>query len=322
MLLPSYSKGRGVTLSVAKHPMRKVIKLPNLPIRKADAHKGDYGRGLGLAGSVGVTGAGRICGEAVPRGGGGLVTLGIPEGLYPIVASRVSLAVMTRPLPETRQKTLSYKARWAINELARGFDVLALGPGLSRNQDTQELVLWILENIPLPMVVDADALNAVSTRPSVLNKVQRDCIVTPHPGEMARLLGGNTAGVWASADEVQKDRRGAVEEFLKRYPALILVLKGHKTLVADGQLLFINTTGNPGMATAGTGDVLTGLIAGLLAQGIKTPAVLPPFEAAQLGVYLHGLAGDLAAAEKGETSLIATDVLDKLPEAFRAYLKK
>ncbi|HHT9154217.1 MAG TPA: NAD(P)H-hydrate dehydratase, partial [Candidatus Tripitaka sp. YC43] len=304
--------------------MRKIIKLPALPIRKADVHKGDYGRVLVLAGSVGMAGAACMCSEAVLRGGAGLVTLGIPESLYPIAASRVSLAVMTRPLPETRQKTLSYKARWAINELAQGFDVLALGPGLSRNPDTQELVLWILENIPLPMVVDADALNAVSTRPSVLNKVQRDCIVTPHPGEMARLLGGSTAGVWASADEVQRDRRGAVEEFLKRYPALTLVLKGHKTLVADSQRLFINTTGNPGMATAGTGDVLTGLIAGLLApyligtglaQGLKTPAVLPPFEAAQLGVYLHGLAGDLAAAEKGEISLIATDVLDKLPEA-------
>ena len=311
--------------------MRKVIKLPTLPIRKADAHKGDYGRVLVLAGSVGMTGAACMCSEAVLRGGAGLVTLGIPEGLYPIVASRVSLAVMTRPLPETRQKTLSYKARWTINELARGFDVLALGPGLSRNPDTQELVLWILENIPLPMVVDADALNAASTRPAVLNKVQRDCIVTPHPGEMARLLG------WASADEVQKDRRRAVEEFLKRYPALILVLKGHRTLVADRQRLFINTTGNPGMATAGTGDVLTGLVAGLLAQGIirvqgfKGSRVqdytsgakgLTAFEAAQLGVYLHGLAGDLAAAEKGEISLIATDVLEKLPEAFKVYLKK
>lgn len=311
--------------------MRKVTKLPTLPIRKADAHKGDYGRVLVLAGSVGMTGAACMCGEAVLRGGAGLVTLGIPEGLYPIVASRVSLAVMTRPLPETRQKTLSYKARWAINELTRGFDVLALGPGLSRNPDTQELVLWILENIPLPMVVDADALNAVSTRPSVLNKVQRDCIVTPHPGEMARLLG------WASTDEVQKDRRRAVEEFLKRYPALILVLKGNKTLVADSQRLFINTTGNPGMATAGTGDVLTGLIAGLLAQGIikvqgfkglrvqdYTLGVkgLTAFEAAQLGVYLHGLAGDLAAAEKGEVSLIATDILEKLPEAFKTFHKK
>jgi NAD(P)H-hydrate epimerase len=251
-----------------------------------------------------------MCGEAVLRGGAGLVMLGIPEGLYPIVASSLSCAVMTRPLPETDQKTLSFEARRAINELVNGFDVLAIGPGLSRNRETQRLVLWLMENISLPMVIDADGLNAVATRPGVLGRVKQECILTPHPGEMARLLG------WASAEEVQENRTKAVEEFLKRYPNLVVVLKGYKTLVADRQRFFVNTTGNPGMATAGTGDVLTGLLAGLLAQG------LAPFEAAQLGVYVHGLAGDLASAEKGEISLIATDVLAKLPEAFIKYRKK
>lgn len=288
--------------------MRRITKLPPLPSRRADTHKGDYGRVLVLGGSLGMTGAACMCSEAVLRGGAGLVTLGIPESLYPIVASCLSFAVMTRPLPETRQKTISYGARQAIKELARGFDVLALGPGLSRHSETQRLVLWLLENITLPTVVDADGLNAIATMPTVLTKIKRDCIITPHPGEMARLLD------WDSADEVQKDRKGAVEEFLKRYPKLIVVLKGHKTLVADSQHLFVNTTGNPGMATAGTGDVLTGLIAGLLAQGFSA------FDSAQLGTYLHGLAGDLAAAEKGEISLIATDVLEKLPDVFKKYL--
>jgi NAD(P)H-hydrate epimerase len=297
-------------LSGARHLMQKVIKLPTLPKRKADTHKGDYGRVLVLAGSVGMTGAACMCSEAVLRGGAGLVTLGIPESLYPIVASGLSFAVMTRPLPETEQKTLSYRAVDTIKDLAQGFDVLAIGPGLSRNPETQELVLWLLENIPLMMVVDADALNAAAIRPAVLDGIKGNCVVTPHPGEMARLLG------WASAEEVQRDRVGAVEEFIKRYTNLTVVLKGHRTLVADSQRIYLNPTGNPGMASAGTGDVLTGLIAALLAQGVA------PFEAAQLGVYLHGLAGDLAAKEKGETSMIATDLLEKLPEAFKAHLQR
>ncbi len=272
--------------------MKEVTSLPSLPKRKADTHKGDYGRGLVLAGSLGMAGAACMCSEAALRGGAGLVTLGIPESLYPTVASKLSFAVMTRPLPETAQKTLSYRARLMINELTKGFDVLALGPGLSKNPETQRLVLWLMENVSIPMVVDADALNAVAAKPGVLCKVRSACIVTPHPGEMARLLG------WTSADEVQKDRRKAIEEFLKRYPGLVLVLKGYQSIVAEsasGGQFFVNPTGNPGMATAGTGDVLTGLIAALLAQGTVSASggqggiKLSTFEAAQLGVYIHGL---------------------------------
>lgn len=289
--------------------MRKVATLPILPSRKADTHKGDYGRVLVLAGSLGMTGAACMCSEAVLRGGAGLVTLGIPESLYTIVASGLSFAVMTRPLPETEQKTLSCKATETLRELAQGFDVMAIGPGLSRNPETQEFILWLLENIPLTMVADADALNAAAIRPAVLDGIKGNCVVTPHPGEMARLLG------WASAEEVQRDRAGAVEEFIKRHPNLTVVLKGHKTIVADLKRIYVNPTGNPGMASAGTGDVLTGLIAALLAQGVA------PFEAAQLGVYLHGLAGDLAAKERGEISLIATDLLEELPYAFNMYIR-
>ncbi|HHT9121025.1 MAG TPA: NAD(P)H-hydrate dehydratase [Candidatus Hypogeohydataceae bacterium YC41] len=290
--------------------MLNITTLPTLPERKADTHKGDYGRTLVLAGSVGMTGAACMCSEAVLRGGAGLVTLGIPESLYPIVASSLSFAVMTHPLPETMQKTLSYRARQKISEVANRLDVLAIGPGLSRNPETQRLVIWLLENIAVRMVIDADALTALAQKPAALEKVKAGCIATPHPGEMARLLG------WSSAVEVQRDRAKAVEEFIKRYPSWTLVLKGHRTIVADNQQFYINTTGNPGMATAGTGDVLTGLIAGLIAQGLTT------FEAAQLGVYLHGLAGNLASEEKGEVSMIATDVLEKLPEAFKVFLKK
>lgn len=290
--------------------MQLIKRLPVLQGRRADTHKGDYGRILVLAGSVGMTGAACLCAEAALRGGAGLVTLGIPEGLNPIVASKLT-CVITRPLPETADKTLSYQARKGILEMSKKTQVVALGPGLSQNPETRRLVLWLLENLRVPLVVDADGINALATRPEVLKKIERDIILTPHPGEMARLLG------LGSPDEVQARRREVAANFVMEYPHVTLVLKGHKTLVADSKNFYVNTTGNPGMASAGTGDVLTGLIAGLWGQGQLTA-----FQAAQLGTYLHGLAGNMARQDKGETSLIATDVLEMLPRAFLTYEKR
>ncbi|HCN19178.1 MAG: NAD(P)H-hydrate dehydratase [Planctomycetes bacterium RIFCSPHIGHO2_02_FULL_50_42] len=292
--------------------MRKVRALPPLPRRKADTHKGTYGRVIVLAGSVGMTGAACLTSKAALRSGAGLVILGIPKSLNQIVATKLT-CVMTKPLPETKEQTLSYKARDDIVAMSQRTQVVALGPGLSQNPDTKKLVLYLLENLGGCLVVDADAINALAEKPDVLDKVKAEIILTPHPGEMDRLMGPKQS----NSSRIRSRRVEVVTEFVKKHPHVILVLKGHKTLVAHRDELYECTTGNPGMASAGTGDVLTGLIAGLWAQRWASA-----FEAARLGVYLHGLAGDMASKVTGEFSLIATDVLDTLPKALSAYGKK
>jgi NAD(P)H-hydrate epimerase len=259
-----------------------------------------------------MTGAACLAARAALRGGAGLVTLGIPKSLNTIVASKLT-CVMTRPLPETREQSLSLKAGQEIAEMSRNAQVVALGPGLSQNPDTKRLVLWLLENLDGHLLLDADGINAVAGEPGALNRVKAQVILTPHPGEMDRLMGFDRTG----SSRTSSRRLEAVTEFAKEYPNTTLVLKGHKSLVVHKDKLYENTTGNPGMASAGTGDVLTGMIAGLWAQGWASA-----FEASALGVYLHGLAGDLARDVTGEYSLMATDVLDALPGAFIAYGKK
>ena len=292
--------------------MRRIRTLPPLPKRKADTHKGTYGRVLILAGSVGMTGAACLAARAALRGGAGLVTLGIPKSLNTIVASKLT-CVMTRPLPETREQSLSLKAGQEIAEMSQNAQVVALGPGLSQNPGTKRLVLWLLENLDGHLLLDADGINAVAGEPGALNRAKAQVILTPHPGEMDRLMGFDRTGLSRTSSR----RLKAVTEFAKEYPHATLVLKGHKSLVVHKDKLYENTTGNPGMASAGTGDVLTGLIAGLWAQGWASA-----FEASALGVNLHGLAGDLARDVTGEYALMATDVLDALPGAFIAYGKK
>jgi NAD(P)H-hydrate epimerase len=259
-----------------------------------------------------MTGAACLAARAALRGGAGLVTLGIPKSLNTIVASKLT-CVMTRPLPETREQSLSLKAGQEILEMSQSAQVVALGPGLSQSPGTKRLVLWLLENLDGHLLLDADGLNAVAGEPGALNRVKAQVILTPHPGEMDRLMGFDRTG----SSRTSSRRLKAVTKFAKEYPHATLVLKGHKSLVVHKDKLYENTTGNPGMASAGTGDVLTGLIAGLWAQGWASA-----FEASALGVYLHGLAGDLARDVTGENSLIATDVLDALPGAFIAYGKK
>lgn len=284
--------------------MQKVQMLPQLPARQPGQHKGDFGRALIIAGSRGMAGAAALAGEAALRAGAGLVTVATTESVYPILAAKVTCCT-THPLPETAAGTVSHRALNEIREIAADFNVLAIGPGLGRDEGTWRLVRELVAGIEQPMVVDADGLNALSGATVALKRAKGARILTPHPGEMARLLSGITTA------DIQHARAETAARFAEIY-RVVLVLKGHDTVVSDGEQLYTNTTGNPGMATGGAGDVLTGVIAGLAAQGLS------PFDAAVLGVHVHGLAGDLAAAALGETSLIASDLLDALPTAFTA----
>ena len=273
------------------------------PRRKPDTHKGDYGHIFILAGSLGLSGAAVLCANSAMRSGAGLVTLGVPEGVYSIIAKKAYPEVMVRPLAETKDKTLSLKAYPAIMSLIEKTDVLAVGPGLSRNPQTQKLIRRIISNIHKPMVIDADALNALSGNLEILRINPNLKILTPHPGEFSRLSG-------APRVYIQKNRETLAKKFAYDYN-IILVLKGHNTVVASPNKLYVNKTGNPGMATAGSGDVLTGIISALLGQG------LDGFSAAKSGVYLHGLAGDLAARKKTKPGMIASDIIDHIPEGIK-----
>jgi len=285
--------------------MREIKKLPKLTRREPDTHKGNYGRVLVLAGSVGYTGAAHLCAKAALRTGSGLVTLGIPESLNTIMEVKLT-CVMTHPLPETDERTLSYEGKQKVLDLSEDFDVIAIGPGLTTHPSTKRLVLWLLQMLDKPIVLDADGINAVDGDMYALERTRKQIVLTPHPGEMARLLG------LPNAREVQKDRVKIAMRFAQN-EGTVLVLKGHQTLVTDAERMYICTSGNPGMATAGSGDVLTGMIASLIGQGYG------PFEAAQLAVYLHGKAGDLAARRRGEMAMIATDMLESLPRALMAF---
>jgi len=287
--------------------MERMDTIPRLPPRKPDSHKGDYGRVFVLGGSRGLAGAACLCSDAALRAGAGLVTVGVPESVYPIVATKLTCC-MTRALPETPYGTLAEAGRDELAaELAR-WDVIALGPGISQNEETARVVRWLAAHLDKPMVIDADGLNCLAaSRPIALRPAgsspPASRILTPHPGEMARLAD------LRSAAEVQKDREEIAAAFAREHAAVV-ALKGHETVVTDGSRTFINPTGNPGMATAGSGDVLTGVVAALLAQ------MHAALDAATLGVYVHGLAGDIAAREKGQVSLTASDILDALPAAF------
>jgi NAD(P)H-hydrate epimerase len=272
-----------------------------IPRRPADAHKGMCGKVLVIAGSVGMTGAAALTSMAALRSGAGMVMLGLPQSLNRIAEIKLT-EVMTAPLPETEAGSLSAAALERIEELLSWADVVALGPGLSGHDDTADLVHRLLPRLEHPTVVDADGLNAIARDSAVLSKVKAPLVLTPHAGELARL----------SAIEIPletSDRIEAVRSLAGTY-GLVGVLKGAPTLIAEqGGALFINTTGNPGLSTAGTGDVLTGMIAGFLAQGRA------PVDAARLGVYLHGLAADVVVESLGEWSLVAGDLLDGIAEA-------
>lgn len=275
-----------------------------LPFRPNSSHKGDYGRVLVIAGSKGMAGAACLAAEAAARAGAGLVTLAVPEAVYNPVAAKLA-EVMVVPVPDTGEGTLSLKAVPVIKDMLKRADVLALGPGISAMDETQEAVREIVLMSALPTVLDADGLNALAGHTEMLKNVKGPMVLTPHPGEMGRLTG-------LSPGLVQQDRLKLARSWSSKWRA-VLVLKGARSLVASpGGAVYINPSGNPGMATGGSGDVLTGIIAGLMAQGME------PARAAAAGVFLHGLAGDRAAMEKGMMGLIAGDILEALPAVTRS----
>lgn len=281
--------------------MKITKEIPALPRRAKDSHKGTYGNVFVLAGSIGMAGAAYLCASAVLRSGAGRVLVGVPKSLVYILAGKFTCE-MLYPLPETERGTLSSGSEREILEVAHKHNVVAIGPGISRYSETNKLVLSILYRINNSMIIDADGLNIISEEIPILRSLKQPVVLTPHPGEMARLTG-------KTVTDVQKNREEISFEFAKKHK-VILALKGSRTVVTDGINLYVNETGNPGMATAGSGDVLTGVIAGLMAQGMTG------FDATRLGVYVHGLAGDIAVKDIGEMSLIASDILDYLPKAF------
>lgn len=282
--------------------MEIITTLPSLPPRAADANKGTFGRILIVAGSRGMSGAAVLCGSAAVRAGAGLVRVALPAEIQPIVAGS-NPCYTTAALPHDAAGRLSTAAQAPLTALIEGQDVVAIGPGLGQSDDLSRLLASLVAAVPKPMVIDADALNAFAGHAENLRAKEAPRILTPHPGEFARLL-------QTDIKTVQARRRELAAEFAAKHN-LIVVLKGQGTIVTDGRRVYQNNTGNPGMATGGTGDILTGIIAALLGQH------LAPFEAAQLGVHLHGLAGDLARDQIGEVSLSATDLLDFLPPALR-----
>ncbi|HOA50665.1 MAG: NAD(P)H-hydrate dehydratase [Thermogutta sp.] len=280
--------------------------LPVLPIRPRDAHKGHFGTVLIVGGSLGMTGAAGLAGMAALRGGAGLVRVAVPEPVLPIVAG-YEPSYTTIPLPADSAGRISYQALKKIRVEAELADWVALGPGLGRSWGLSRLVSQLYRDLPNPLVVDADGLNALVTLAPDIPPANGPRILTPHPGEFRRLVGPG-----ADPRAPLADRWQLAQHYAAVWDAVV-VYKGHPTLVTDGKRRYFNPTGNPGMATGGSGDVLTGLIAALGAQGLDS------FSAAQLGVYLHGLAGDLGAKDLGEESLIASDLLRYLPLAFQKY---
>jgi len=272
--------------------------------RYEDTHKGTYGHLFVVAGSPGKSGAASLAALGAQRSGTGLVTVGIPKSLNPVMEQKTTEA-MTEPLPETALETLGPDSIERVLEIIKDRKTaVAIGPGISTTNETREFLYEVIRNADLPMVIDADALTLVADNPKILNEAKAPIVLTPHPGEMSRLAGITT-------DEVQADRIGVAMEFAKKY-GIYLVLKGARSVIATPHgKVFINTTGNAGMASGGMGDVLTGILGGFLAQRID------PEDACKLGVFLHGLSGDLVAEQNGEAGMIARDIANSLPRAIK-----
>jgi NAD(P)H-hydrate epimerase len=279
---------------------------PYFKERKQDSHKGTYGHLFIVSGSFGKTGAAAMAGKAALKMGAGLVTVGTPESCLPIIA-RSMMELMTESLPETNEKTLSSDALTKILGLLEDKDALMIGPGISTHQSTSQLVLSLIPKVKVPMVVDADALNILAAKPEILKSLKSPAILTPHPGEFARLLDMST-------EDVVKNKLKLVPQFAKEY-GIYLVLKGYKTIVATPEgNMFVNPTGNPGMATAGSGDVLSGMIASMIIQEVDL------LDAVIAAIYIHGLSGDIGSEKLGEKSLVAGDIMRYLPQAIRRLM--
>lgn len=282
--------------------MQVIKKIPKLKPRKADAHKGDFGKVCIVAGSFGMSGAAALAGRAALRSGAGLVRVAVPRSILPIVAS-IEPSFTTIPLEEDATGRISAKAAGTILDAVAENDVLAIGPGIGVSSAIRSIIEELLKQENLRLVIDADGLNNLSMLKGWPEKRKADVILTPHPGEMNRLWTG------LFREELPSNREKLAVRFAQDTGTTV-VLKGAGTVVTDSQKVYVNATGNPGMATAGSGDVLTGVITALIGQGLSN------LDAAVLGVYIHGLAGDIAAQKMGQVSLIATDIIEALDEAF------
>lgn len=281
------------------------MQLPAQLLRKSDTHKGDYGYVLVIGASPGLSGAVCLSARAALKVGAGLVRVAVPKSLNNIFEEKLT-EEMSLPLPEN-SGCLCLKSFKVIAEILEKSDVVVVGPGAGLSHETQKLILKIIKSVDKPIVIDADAITALASKVRVINKRKsKQLIITPHYGEFSRLIK-------TKVEEIKKNRKQLAGKFALRYN-LTLVLKGDRSLVTNGREFFENSSGNPGMATAGSGDVLSGIIAGLIAQG------LDGYEAAKLGVYLHGLSGDLAAKDKTQNCLIASDLIDYLPQAIKSSL--
>ena len=264
-----------------------------LPARAPDAHKGDFGRVLLLCGSVGYTGAAALAAQAAVRSGAGLVYLGVPEAVYPILAAKLT-EPMVFPLP-CEDGCFSCGAVDPVLDRLPNMDAVLLGPGIGQTAGTRRLTVSVLREAKCPVILDADGINVLSGHTDVLRKSACPTVVMPHPGEFLRL-GGTLDGV----------SREEAAQLLAQRLKTVCVLKGHGTVVSDGARTRVNTTGNPGMATGGSGDVLAGLLTSLIGQGLE------PFDAACAAVWFHGAAGDRCAAERGQLGMLPTDMIDAL----------
>lgn len=275
--------------------------------RAADSHKGTYGRLLTVCGSYGMAGAALLCARAALRSGVGLVTAAVPQSVYPLLAAAVPEAVFA-PMPQTAAGTFSIEAAEPLRQAVAGATAVVIGPGIGTGEDTRRLVEQMCRYSTRPVVLDADGINCVTPHILVEETVSAPLILTPHPGEMARLLG-------KSVEWVQQNRREIVRRCADEW-GVTLVLKGHGTLVcAPGRPILENPTGNPGMATGGSGDVLAGIIGALAAQGMD------PYYAAACGVYLHGMAGDGAAERLSQHGMLPSDIIEELPSLFLQFEK-
>jgi len=274
-----------------------------LPKRPPTAHKYSVGKVFVLAGSRGFTGAPFMCAQAAMRTGAGAVILGAPRCVQPILARKFT-EVMVAPLEETAEGSISLAAEKEIHHRVEWADTVVIGPGMSRDPETVELMWRLISSIRKPLIIDADALYAVASKPSILKKRNRPAILTPHTGELGTIVSRDP-------EAIELDRMGDGRRAAKILESVVC-LKGSPTVSATPTgIAYLNSTGNPGMATIGAGDVLAGVIGSLLAQGMKAE------ESSYAGVFVHGLAGDLAASKLGERSIMALDILNRIPDALR-----
>jgi ADP-dependent NAD(P)H-hydrate dehydratase len=283
--------------------LEQIDAIPRLAPRARDSHKGRYGTVLVIAGSRGMAGAAGLSGASALRSGAGLVRVATAAEVQPVVAS-FEPSYMTYGIPNDENGLIDFsRANPGLQRIIESVDVVAVGPGLGQSDNIRQLVRFLVEQTDRPLLIDADGLNMLAGQMEILTGLKRAVVVTPHPGEFARLTGKDVA-------TVQQDRVQHAAELASMSEHLVVVLKGAGTVVTDSRRYFINSSGNPGMATGGSGDVLTGVIAALIGQK------LPAFDAAQLGVFVHGLAGDIARDHHGEIGMIAGDIVDALPDAF------